>query len=138
MTMIDDQPTKTLPKPPREGSRKAEVYAVFFAEGFDAAREKAAALELAPSTVKSWASTWKKLREPSPDEPDETNEAKFDELFAYERDLQNFVVKNLDRIESGLRLHGREIDAGRSAHGRSRHRRAGRLRGHRAEGRARL
>jgi hypothetical protein len=51
------------------------------------------------------------------DEQDETNDAEFAE-FAYERDLQNFVAKNLHRIEPGLRLYedeeitGLETDAG--------------------------
>jgi endonuclease len=47
-------------------------------------------------------------------EPDDANDAEF----AYERDLQNFVAKNLHRIEPGLRLYdgeeitGLETDAG--------------------------
>lgn len=45
-------------KGPREGSRKAEVYAVFHAEGLDAAIKKAKTLDLKEGTVKSWAGQW--------------------------------------------------------------------------------
>jgi len=45
-------------KPPKAGSRKAEVYAVFIKSGLDAAIEKAVSLELKANTVKAWASSW--------------------------------------------------------------------------------
>lgn len=45
-------------KPPREGSRKADVYAVFIKSGLEAAIAKAVSLELKANTVKAWASSW--------------------------------------------------------------------------------
>lgn len=45
-------------KPPKEGSRKAEVYAVFTKDGLEAAIAKAVALELKAGTAKAWASSW--------------------------------------------------------------------------------
>lgn len=58
-----------MSKAPREGSRKAEVYAVFHDKGLEAAIEKAVALGLKAGTVKSWAGGWagSTKQAPSPD-----------------------------------------------------------------------
>jgi hypothetical protein len=49
-----------MTKAPREGSRKAQVYDVFFDRGLDAAIAFAQTLGLKEGTVKSWAGGWAK------------------------------------------------------------------------------
>lgn len=48
-------------KAPREGSRKADVFAIYKKSGFDAAVKKAVELGLKAHTVKAWTSAWKGL-----------------------------------------------------------------------------
>lgn len=45
-------------KPPKEGSRKADVFALMNAKGFEAGLAKGLALGLQESTIRSWAPTW--------------------------------------------------------------------------------
>jgi endonuclease len=65
--------------------------------------------------------------------------------FAFERDLRNYLVKNLGLIEAGLRLYddeegntGIEFPVWRTVHRHSRHRQRRPLRRHRAESLARI
>lgn len=46
---------------PKDGSRKADVYDVYYADGYAAALKKADDLGLGPTTAKSWIYVWAKL-----------------------------------------------------------------------------
>lgn len=49
---------KNLPPRPKDGSRKAEVFDVYFSKGEEAAKKKVKELGLAPGTLKSWTGVW--------------------------------------------------------------------------------